>query len=95
MLCEPLCALYSIRCAGSMEKRPLCGCRYGVEVEFRRILSRFTVVYAVAPISVTIGYMPCRMESTDSSGRYGVLSETGQCVRKVLLSVEGFGSGYL
>jgi hypothetical protein len=51
MLCGPLCALYSIRCAGSMEKLPLCGCGYGVEDEFGRILSPFTVVYAVAPIT--------------------------------------------
>jgi hypothetical protein len=50
MLCGPLCALYSIRCAGSMENHPLCGYEYGVEDEFGRILSPFTVVYAVAPL---------------------------------------------
>jgi membrane-bound lytic murein transglycosylase B len=50
MLHGPLCALYSIRCAGSMDKRPLCSCGYGVEDEFGRILSPLTVVYALAPL---------------------------------------------
>ena len=59
------------------------------------VISPFTVVDAVAPISVSIDYMSCRMGSTDSCSRYGDSSEMGQCMRKVLLSVEGIGSGYL
>ena len=66
-----------------------------MEDEIGRILSPFTVVDAVTPISVAKGYTPCRMGSTDFCSRYGVSSETGQCMWKVFLCVKGIGSGYI
>ena len=60
--------------------------------EFGRVLSPFTVVDAVAPKRVVVGYMPSRLRSTESCSKYGVSSETGQCMWNVLLSVVGIGS---
>ena len=90
MLCELLCILYSIWCGGSMEKHPLWSCEYGVEVEYSRVLPPFAVVDHCYFQSMVINYLLCRMRNTESRYRYIVSSETGQFMRKVLLSVGGF-----
>ena len=58
-----------------------------MEDEFGRVLSPFSVVDAVAPKRMVTLFMPGRMRSTESCSKYGVSSETGQCMWKVLLSV--------